>query len=103
MLDDVEKKHKYIKDAEQLNIQVVPVDFINECQKGGSATQLIDSMNLVSWGSDVSNVSSVLKDLSILIHVMLLTDCLNLFYYLQPTSRMSADVVDSKSKSKSSM
>lgn len=56
MLDDVEKKYKYITVAEELSIQVVPVDFITECQKGGNATQLIDSMNLVSWGSDVSDV-----------------------------------------------
>ncbi|KAK7576565.1 hypothetical protein V9T40_012851 [Parthenolecanium corni] len=69
--NDVEKKYKYIKEAEELNIQVLPVTFITECQNGGNALQLIDSMNLVSWGSD-------------------------------PSNRMSANVVDSKSKSKSS-
>lgn len=81
--DDVEKKYKYIKEAEELNIQVLPVTFITECQNGGNALQLIDSMNLVSWGSDVSLFmlrKSLCWCVFILVIIMVLTTYS--FYYL---------------------
>jgi hypothetical protein len=46
-------KTNNIKDAEKANIQVVDEGFLDSVQKGG-ASLMIQSHNLVSWGSDVS-------------------------------------------------
>lgn len=51
--EEVAKKSKGIKDAEKANVQVVDEGFLDAVKKGG-AVLLIQSHNLVSWGSDVS-------------------------------------------------
>lgn len=50
-----------IKLAKELNIQIVPEDFIDECKNGGDAIININKMNLASWGSDVSNIFFLIK------------------------------------------
>ncbi|XP_065202113.1 poly [ADP-ribose] polymerase [Planococcus citri] len=62
---------KFLKVAEENGIQIVPFEFLEECDKPGANGILnINKMNLATWGSD-------------------------------PSNRMNFDVVDSKSKSKS--
>lgn len=48
---EVTKKTNNIKDAEKANIQVVDEGFLESAEKGG-ACLLIQTHNLVSWGSD---------------------------------------------------
>ncbi|XP_062619939.1 poly [ADP-ribose] polymerase 1-like [Saccostrea cucullata] len=52
--EEVAKKSKGIKDAEKANVQVVDEGFLDAVKKGG-AVLLIQSNNLVSWGSDPSS------------------------------------------------
>lgn len=50
----MKKKAKGIATAEELNIQVVPESFIDECKNGADAISCINRMNMAPWGSDVS-------------------------------------------------
>ena len=56
--EEVAKKSKGIKDAEKANVQVVDEGFLDAVKKGG-AVLLIQSHNLVSWGSDVSTFKKI--------------------------------------------
>ena len=56
----MKKKTNNIKDAEKANIQVVDEGFLDDVVKGG-ACLMIQSHNLVSWGSDVSSKSIQLE------------------------------------------
>ncbi|XP_022328673.2 poly [ADP-ribose] polymerase 1-like isoform X1 [Crassostrea virginica] len=56
--EEVAKKSKGIKDAEKANVQVVDEGFLDAVKKGG-AVLLIQSHNLVSWGSDPSSRISI--------------------------------------------
>jgi hypothetical protein len=53
-VEHVKKKGAHVKSAEELNIQIVPLSFIEECKKGADAVATINRMNLTKWGSDVS-------------------------------------------------
>ena len=85
---------KYLKVAEEHGIQIVPFEFLEECEKPGANGILnINKMNLATWSSDVI----------VFLHFKMCTRFIifNLNFHPQPTNRMNFDVVDTKSKSKS--
>lgn len=54
ILDVMKGKSKNLKVAEEHGIQIVPFEFLEECEKpGANAVSNINKMNLTTWGSDV--------------------------------------------------
>ena len=45
---------KGMEEVKAADIQVVPEEFLEKAKNGGTAMELIKSLNLASWGSDVS-------------------------------------------------
>lgn len=50
----VKKAGKHMEKAKSYGIQVVPESFVDACKEGGNAADHLISMNLASWGSNVS-------------------------------------------------
>ena len=45
---------KAMKEVKEADIQVVPEEFLDKAKDGSTVAKLIKSLNLASWGGDVS-------------------------------------------------
>ena len=51
---------KAMKEVKEADIQVVPEEFLGKAKDGSTVAELIKSLNLASWGGDVSCPSCTL-------------------------------------------
>ena len=51
---EVDKMSKAMKEVKEADIQVVPEEFLDKAKDGSTVAKLIKSLNLASWGGDVS-------------------------------------------------
>lgn len=60
-IDSIGKKSVKIKEAEEMDIEVVePTTFFDAIDKGGNAIELIVENNIAPWGGKVIFISTVM-------------------------------------------
>ena len=57
---EVDKMSKAMKEVKEADIQVVPEEFLDKAKDSSTVAELIKSLNLASWGGDVSCPSCTL-------------------------------------------